>query len=333
MKSGFALLAVSVAMAVFTLALFIPVVGGSTSGAADVAIGLEEEAAMKSDTGNRLPSDQKPDTSHEETLSLTEPISIYFPLLDKEYVKYPAERAALITLYQQTNGDDWINNTGWGTNYSHCDWYGVTCDEDGHVIILSLNENKLTGTLPSEIGNLANLQILYLWANQLTSIPPEIGNLEKLVMLYLGSNQLTSLPPETGNLANLQRLDLSYNQLKSLPPETGKLENLLGLYVNGNHLMSLPTEIGNLSNLEFLLLGGNQLTSISPEIGNLMNLKVLYLSDNQLSGIIPAFLSHLHNLGALTLYNNPNLTCWETQAARDWVFSLDVYMGPTCFFP
>jgi len=85
--------------------------------------------------------------------------------------------------------------------------------------------------------------------------------------------------------------------------------------------------------LQWLVLDGNQLTSLPPELGNLANLQSLQLIDNQLSGFIPAFLSNLGNLSILYLSENPGLTCWETQEARDWALSLIWYEGPTCFFP
>jgi len=56
------------------------------------------------------------------------------------------------------------------------------------------------------------------------------------------------------------------------------------------------------------------------------------VNDNQLSGYIPAFLSNLHNIFILDLRNNPELTCWETQEARDWAVSSFYYFGPTCYF-
>ena len=71
-----------------------------------------------------------------------------------------------MALYNSTNGDEWINNTGWGTDSSHCDWYGVTCDENEHVTILDLGGNMLSGTLPPEIGNLPMLTVLRLNGTQ-----------------------------------------------------------------------------------------------------------------------------------------------------------------------
>ena len=59
--------------------------------------------------------------------------------------------------------------------------------------ILFLEENELS-TLPSEVGQLSNLQILELAGNPITSLPPEIGNLTNLQTFYLYNNRLSELP-------------------------------------------------------------------------------------------------------------------------------------------
>ena len=63
----------------------------------------------------------------------------------------------------------------------------------------------MSGSIPSELGNLANLLGLLLSNNQLSGpIPSELGNLANLESLWLLDNQLSgSIPPELGNLANL----------------------------------------------------------------------------------------------------------------------------------
>ena len=96
------------------------------------------------------------------------------------------------------------------------------CYNIEETISLTLDNNNLTGEIPSEIGNLTNLTVLTLSLNQLTgSIPLEIGNLTNLTMLTLGSNQLTGeIPPEIGNLTNLSYLWLHNNQLTGEIPET-----------------------------------------------------------------------------------------------------------------
>ena len=67
-------------------------------------------------------------------------------------------------------------------------------------------------------------------------LPSEIGQLTNLIVLFLHNNQLSSLPPELGQLTNLHFLSLNNNELSSLPPELGQLTNLEALSVHGNPL-------------------------------------------------------------------------------------------------
>ena len=54
----------------------------------------------------------------------------------------------------------------------------------------------MTGTIPAELGSLANLQGLSLSGNQLTgTIPAELGGLTNLQRLSLSGNQLTGTVP------------------------------------------------------------------------------------------------------------------------------------------
>ncbi|KAI3951881.1 hypothetical protein MKW92_021487, partial [Papaver armeniacum] len=47
--------------------------------------------------------------------------------------------------------------------------------------------NKLTGVIPTSVGNLRNLIQILLFENQLTgSLPTGLGNLTQLVLLSLG---------------------------------------------------------------------------------------------------------------------------------------------------
>ena len=64
--------------------------------------------------------------------------------------------------------------------------------------VLHLSGEGLT-VLPPEIGQLSQLDLLYLHVNQLTALPPEIGQLSQLTALWLSSNQLSALPPKSSN--------------------------------------------------------------------------------------------------------------------------------------
>lgn len=245
----------------------------------------------------------------------------------------PTDRDVLIALYDALGGDNWKNNTNWGTNAPLSEWYGVSVDDEGRVNDIRLYGNNLVGSIPAALGNLSNLESLNLGDNQLTgSIPVELGNLSKLKELYLGLNQLSgSIPAELGELSNLESLILMDNQLTgnipvelgslsqlenlnlqmnqltgSIPVELGGLSNLRSLYLSDNQLTGdIPSGLGNLSQLEDLNLQMNQLTgSIPVELGNLSNLRSLALSNNQLTGSIPAELGNLSNLENLSLYVN-----------------------------
>ena len=167
---------------------------------------------------------------------------------------------------------------------------------------LYLRFNQLS-SLPAEIVQLTNLQFLHLSCNQLSSLPAEIVQLTNLQFLHLERNQLSSLPAEFGQFTNLQSLHLSSNQLSSLPAEIGQLTNLQSLYLSDNKLSSLPAEIGQFTNLQSLHLGSNQLSSLPAEIGQLTNLQSLHLSSNQLSSL-PAEIGQLTNLQSLHLSSN-----------------------------
>ena len=178
-----------------------------------------------------------------------------------------AECEVLTALYHSTDGNNWINSTGWLETNTPCNsWFGVLCL--GQVVRVVLASNGLAGSIPPDLGGLTNLNVLDLRNNQLTgTIPPELGNLSNLTLLHLRGNQLTgTIPPELGNLHILVILNLARNQL------TG----------------TIPLEFGNLSNLTRLFLGGNQLTgTIPPELGNLLQLDFLHLPENQLEGLVP----------------------------------------------
>ena len=200
-----------------------------------------------------------------------------------------SDRDALVALYNATDGPNWHDNTNWLSNAPIGEWDGVTTDDSGRVSKLFLGGNRLSGTIPPELGSLSNLETLRLTGNRLSgAIPSELGNLASLRLLSLGSNQLTgAIPSELGSLSNLQGLYLYNNLLvDEIPSELGSLSRLEVLDLNYNRLSgAIPSELGNLSSLEMLKLYGNRLVDkIPPELGNLSNLEVLDLDYNYLGG-------------------------------------------------
>ena len=222
---------------------------------------------------------------------------------------HAADRAALVALYNATGGPNWINNRNWLSSRPLDQWHGVTV-RNGRVTRLFLLSNRLSGRIPSELGNLARLERLSLAGNPLRgSIPSRLGNLANLEWLIFDLNQLSGpIPPELGRLVNLERLVVKNNRLTGpIPPELGDLANLQILDLVSNRLTgSIPTELGGLANLQRLDLVNNRLTgSIPPELGNLADLQQLRLAQNELVGPLPPELGNLANLQELVLSNNP----------------------------
>ena len=250
--------------------------------------------------------------------------------------------AALVALYESTNGDNWTENTNWLSDKPLGLWHGVVTDGDGSVIELDLGDNHLVGEIPPELGRLSNLRVLILWRNQLSGyIPLELGNLSSLTHIFLPDNQLTGCFPEALEGIEERAFDPSVSSCEGRAAlvalyeatdgdnwidNTNWLSNkpigewygveiyddayytymVVGLKLSRNGLSGeIPAELGELIELESLSLWGNQLSGqIPPEIGRLYKLQRLYLHANNLSGQIPLELAYLTKLESLFIGGN-----------------------------
>ena len=146
------------------------------------------------------------------------------------------DRAALVALYEATDGLHWTRSDNWLTDAPLGGWRGVSVDGFGRVTDLRLDRNALSGPIPAELGNLASLRVLSLGYNTFSGpIPPELGNLARLEWLLLTSNDLSGpIPPELGNLARLEALGLARNALSGpIPASLANLPNLKSLTLPG----------------------------------------------------------------------------------------------------
>ena len=179
-----------------------------------------------------------------------------------------AYRAALVALYNATDGLNWENNGNWLSDAPIGKWYGVTTDINGYVTGLDLRNNQLNGTVPTELGSLTKLTALDLGWNQLSGdIPLELGSLSELQVLRLNKNQLGGdILLELSALPDLRELALYDNHLSgAIPPELGALSNLQVLRLDDNELRGeIPSSLEALSNLYWLDLSRNQLSGCIP---------------------------------------------------------------------
>ncbi|KAL7590821.1 hypothetical protein Lser_V15G35427 [Lactuca serriola] len=84
--------------------------------------------------------------------------------------------------------------------------------------VLMLRNNKLSGSIPNNIGEYTNLTYLDLSFNNLSGlIPRGLFNLSRLSFLSLGNNSLTGTLPDAKS-TTLRNIDLSYNELSGTLP-------------------------------------------------------------------------------------------------------------------
>lgn len=130
---------------------------------------------------------------------------------------------------------------------------------------LHLSGMQLT-EVPESLGQLEELQTLYLYNNALAALPESLAQLTQLRTLSVFGNQLWALPESLGQLKQLESLNLSYNQLTVLPESMGQLTQLQTLNLYNNKLMALPESLRQLTALKQLSLHGNNSLGIPSEI-------------------------------------------------------------------
>ncbi|XP_058076438.1 receptor-like protein EIX1 [Magnolia sinica] len=137
------------------------------------------------------------------------------------------------------------------------------------LVVLDLSQNKISGTIPSSLGNCVCLEALDLSRNHLSGVlPKSLGLLTGLQSMHLSENSLTGqIPSSFRNFTILKTLNLRENNFSG---------NILAWIGN-----SFPP-------LRILRLRSNKfIGKIPQQISNLTSLQVLDAAHNYLSGSIP----------------------------------------------
>ncbi|CAN1295322.1 Probable LRR receptor-like serine/threonine-protein kinase At3g47570 [Linum perenne] len=175
---------------------------------------------------------------------------------------------------------------------------------------LVINDNKISGNIPSDIQYLVNLAEFWAYNNYLSgTIPSNIGKLKSLERLHLYNNKLSGhIPSSMGNLTKLIELDISDNYFSGkIPVSIQKCQKITLLRLSHNNLSGvIPQQLWSLTSLSISLdLSGNRFTGALPvEVGNLKNLESLDISHNMLSGNIPISFGSCISLQGLNLQGN-----------------------------
>ena len=112
-----------------------------------------------------------------------------------------------------------------------------------HLFVLKnlvrLNNNKIRGKIPSQIGDISSLRSIWLGFNDLTGpLPQEIGNIKSLEWFVADNNYFSgTIPDMLENLSELKVFQLSMNQLTgTIPSSIWKHEKYHALLLKGNDL-------------------------------------------------------------------------------------------------
>ena len=207
--------------------------------------------------------------------------------IDRSETAVPPTRVLLGMFYAATFGEGWTDSTNWKSGFEadHAcnsasvfgpadNWLGLLCyggwrEEPAlhKVLSIRLPNNKLSGTLPTELGLLPDITTLKLSSNMISgTIPSELAQLTRLAdRLYLDHNRLSgTIPSEFGLM-----------EVDSLPALQG---NLLSGYI--------PSEFGLIGKLAFPALSYNSLSGTVPEQWRVIQTAdaLFDLASNPLSG-------------------------------------------------
>ncbi|CAM9769549.1 unnamed protein product [Pylaiella littoralis] len=179
-----------------------------------------------------------------------------------------------------------------------------------HLTELDLNFNGLSGTIPSELSTARALEVLCLAHNGLTGpVPQSFGSLTKLKVLNISNNKVTGpLPQGIESLTSLEVLLLAHNSLSGSIPE-GALSSasLVLVDMSFNELEGkIPNSVGAyLTNLTVLDISKNSLSGELPSnIGGACKLKKLNLQKNSIEGALPTALAECKALEDLNFSSN-----------------------------
>ncbi|KAK9016537.1 hypothetical protein V6N11_079033 [Hibiscus sabdariffa] len=132
------------------------------------------------------------------TLMFLLPFSTFRAILSTNSPNIPTDQSTLLAFKSHITHDPHnFLATNWSSSTSVCNWIGVTCGSRHHrVIALNLSSMDLTGTIPSQLGNLSFLASLNIHHNSFHgSLPFELTNLHRLEYLNFGNNSFNGEIP------------------------------------------------------------------------------------------------------------------------------------------
>lgn len=140
--------------------------------------------------------------------------------------------------------------------------------------------------LPSEIGNLKQLEVFEAYGCNIIDLPEEFSQLTNLKIINLNNNKFTVFPKELLSLEKLESLAINCN-FEVLPDEICNLIHLKYLFLPEANISYLPDNIGNLQELEVLCIWGTKINHLPNSCQKLKKIKSLYLTKSIFDKILP----------------------------------------------
>lgn len=171
--------------------------------------------------------------------------------------------------------------------------------------------NGITG-IDEAIGNLENLEILYIANSKVAELPATIGNLKKCTDMELYNNPLMKeFPDVLAEMPELIQLNIAMNKQWSSEEINAGLEKLCGgksqatlqvLYMGFNNATRLPENVKNLKKLGKIDCAYNKLTGTLPRFEGI-NLVQATFDYNQIEAIPDNFCG-IEDVESITFSNN-----------------------------
>ncbi|XP_049446085.1 leucine-rich repeat transmembrane protein FLRT2 [Epinephelus fuscoguttatus] len=174
--------------------------------------------------------------------------------------------------------------------------------------VLYLHNNQINNAgFPLELHNVATVETVYLYGNQLDEFPVNLPKNTRV--LHLQENNIQTISRAAlAQLTKLEELHLDDNSISTVGVEEGAFREAVSLkllFLTKNHLSSVP--IGLPEDLKELRLDENRIAHIAEEaFQNVTRLQRLLLDGNLLTdeGIAPGTFQDLSNLRELALARN-----------------------------
>lgn len=211
------------------------------------------------------------------------------------------QRSLLIDFYRLLGGPNWRTSDNWSEGDPCWDgWYGVTCDEHGHVIALVLTDNLLYGSIPSNFAKLKSLMKL-----DLSTTADSYHNHANEVFNYVMGEM-----PSLAEMTRLEEIEVSGNRITALPVDLYlNAQTLRSLSASRNLLTQLPQYLNRYIKLHTLELDHNQIAGTIPTtIGQMESARYIQLENNELSGTIPVTVSLLGRIRCFDVSHNVQLS-------------------------